>query len=146
MKCPITDHGSNGKVERLIRTINKRLGTNKKVVLDKDNTGLSELLYTLRKAPKIDKLSPAEQYFERKLPTLKNIITTKPKNYNVSENDIRIRDERLPTGSKLWKKGQRKSRSDLDGEHLQKTKRGHHKRDATHHHNDRKKRTGHHNI
>ena len=46
--CPIRDHRGNGKVERLIRTINERLRTNKQVILTKDKTGLSEILYSLR--------------------------------------------------------------------------------------------------
>ena len=35
IKCPIYDHRGNGKVERLIRTINERLRTNKRIILDK---------------------------------------------------------------------------------------------------------------
>ena len=80
--CPIHDHRGNGKVERLIRTINERLKANQRIVLDKDNTGLSELLYALRTTPK-------EVHTSRKLTTVKDIITTKPiqNNYNVSDND-----------------------------------------------------------
>ena len=36
-KCPIQDHRDNGKVERLIKTVNERLRTNKKVVIDKNS-------------------------------------------------------------------------------------------------------------
>ena len=43
IKCPINDHKGNGKVERLIRTIKERLRTNQNIILDKDNTGLSEI-------------------------------------------------------------------------------------------------------
>ena len=50
MKCPVNDHKGNGKVERLIRTINERLRANKNIILEKDNAGLSELLYALRSA------------------------------------------------------------------------------------------------
>ena len=86
--CPIYDHRGNGKVERLIRTINERLRTNKTIVLDKENTGLSEQLYALRTAPKENKLSPAELHTNRKFTTVKDIITTKPQpNYNVSDKD-----------------------------------------------------------
>ena len=88
IKCPINDHKDNGKVERLIRTINERLRTNQNIILDKDNTGLSEMLYALRGAKKPDKSCPAELQNKRKFTTIKDIITTKPnKNYNVLDND-----------------------------------------------------------
>ena len=50
-ECPTKDHRGNGKVERLIRTINERLRTNKKTVLTKDHSGLSEILFALRMHP-----------------------------------------------------------------------------------------------
>ena len=91
IKCPVNDHKGNGKVERLIRTINEineRLRTNQKIILDKDNTVLSEKLYALRGAKKPDKSCPAELQNKRKYTTIKDIITTKPtKNYNVLDND-----------------------------------------------------------
>ena len=46
--CPIRDHRGNGKIERLIRTINERLRTNKQVFLTKDKTGYSGILCSLR--------------------------------------------------------------------------------------------------
>ena len=79
IKCPINDHKGNGKVERLIRTINERLRTNQNITLDKDNTGLSEMLYALRRAKKPDKSCPAELQNKRKYTTVKDIVTTKPK-------------------------------------------------------------------
>ena len=87
--CPVHDHRGNVKVERLICTINERLRANQRIVLDKDNTGLSEWLYALRTAPKENKISPAELHTSRKFTTVKDIITTKPiqHNYNVSDND-----------------------------------------------------------
>ena len=88
IKCPVNDHKGNGKVERLIRTINERLRTNQNIILDKDNTGLSEMLYALRGAKKPDNSCPAELQSKRKYTTIKDIITTKPtKNYNVLDND-----------------------------------------------------------
>ena len=53
--CPITDHRGSGKVERLIGTITEKLRTNKQGVLERENTGLSEILYALRSAPRKDK-------------------------------------------------------------------------------------------
>ena len=88
VKCPVNDHKGNGKVERLRRTINKRLRANKNIILEKDNTGLSEMLYALRSAKRPIKFCSAELHNNRKFTTVKDIITTKPnKNYIVSEND-----------------------------------------------------------
>ena len=83
------DHRGNGKVERLIGTVNERLRANKKIVLNKDNTRLSELLYALRTAPNENEKSPAELHTGRKFISVKDIITTKPKQPNdiVSDND-----------------------------------------------------------
>ena len=53
-----------------------------KTVLDKDNTGVSELLYALRTAPKENIISPAELQTGRKFTTVKDIITTKPVQHN----------------------------------------------------------------
>ena len=85
---PVNDHKGIGKVERLIRTMNERLRANKKIILEKDNTGLSEMLYALIGAKRQNKLCAAELHNNRKFTTVKEIITTKPRNnYNVSEND-----------------------------------------------------------
>ena len=46
--CPIRDHKGNGKIEQLIRTINDRLRTNRRIILNKDKSGMSEILYSLR--------------------------------------------------------------------------------------------------
>ena len=37
VKCPVRDHRGNGKIERLMRTINERLRANKQIILSKDN-------------------------------------------------------------------------------------------------------------
>ena len=42
---PIRDYRGNGKIERLIRTVNERLRANKQIILSKDKTGLSEIFY-----------------------------------------------------------------------------------------------------
>ena len=94
--CPITDYRGSGKAERIIRiigTITERLRTNKKVVLEKEITGLSENLYALRSAPRKDNFSLAELHFSREQITVKDIITTKPKYYSVSELEDEIKLE-----------------------------------------------------
>ena len=50
--CQVRDHRENGKIERLIRTINERLPANEQVILTKDKSGLSEILYALRMSKK----------------------------------------------------------------------------------------------
>ena len=51
--CPNKDHRGNGKIEQLIRTINERLRMNKQIILSKDKSGLSEILYSLRLSKKM---------------------------------------------------------------------------------------------
>ena len=74
---PIQDHLGNGKVEGLIRTINGRLRTNKRIVLDEAYSGLSELIYnSVRITPGKDNKLPAELQNNRKFTSIKDIITT----------------------------------------------------------------------
>ena len=46
--CPVRDHNGNGKVERMIRTINEILETNTKILISKDKSGISNILFALR--------------------------------------------------------------------------------------------------
>ena len=89
IKCPVHDHRGNGKVERPIGTINERLRTNKRIVLDEENTGLSEIIYSIRNAPKSNNKSPAELQLGRKLTTIEDVRTTKSSTTykTVSDND-----------------------------------------------------------
>ena len=59
--CPVRDHRGNGKTERLIRTINERLRTNKQIILRKDQPELLEILYALRISKKKDGRSAFEK-------------------------------------------------------------------------------------
>ena len=47
IECPIRDHRGNEKIKRLMRTINERLRTNNKIIVSKDNSGISEILFAL---------------------------------------------------------------------------------------------------
>ena len=77
-RMPIKDHRGNGKLERLIRTINGRLRTNKKIIMStKDKTGLSEILFALRMNLSATKKSPYERYTEQEPKTTKRILTNK---------------------------------------------------------------------
>ena len=79
------DHQGNGKIERLLRTINERLRTGQNIVLKKDKSGLSEILYELRMGEKADGTSPFEKLYGRKPNTVKSNMVDKIK--GVSEVD-----------------------------------------------------------
>ena len=51
IECPVGDHRSNGKIERLIGTIHQRMRTNKQLTVRKGNLGLSEIFFALRMYP-----------------------------------------------------------------------------------------------
>ena len=72
--CPIKDYRGNGEVETLIRTINERLRTNKEIVLTKDMSGLSEILFALRIAKGANHESAFEKHWGRSPKTLKSQI------------------------------------------------------------------------
>ena len=69
--CTVRDHRGNRKNERLIRTINERFRTNKQIILTKDKSGLSEILFSLRVKKKKDGSSPFEKHMGRKPNTVK---------------------------------------------------------------------------
>ena len=70
------------------KTVTERLRSNKRIVLQKGNTELTELLNKLRNTPKENKITPAELQTGRKMTTVKDIITTEPQtNYNIVELD-----------------------------------------------------------
>ena len=69
--CPIRDHRGIGKIERLIRTINDRLRTNKQIGLIKEKSGLSKILYSLRISKEKDGKSPFEKHMGKEPNTVK---------------------------------------------------------------------------
>ena len=75
--CPKRDHKGNGKIERLIRTINERLRANKQIILTKDQSGLSEILYALRISKRKDGKSPFEKQLGREANTVKSNAVSK---------------------------------------------------------------------
>ena len=75
--CPIRDHRGNGKVERMIRTLNERLGTNRKIVVQKDTSGLLNILFALRTEKRVDNTSAYERQMGRKPNTLKSAMIRK---------------------------------------------------------------------
>ena len=71
------DHRGEGKIERLIRMINERLRTNKQIIVTKDQSGLSEILYALRVNKKKDGTSPFEKQMGRQPNTVKSNLVSK---------------------------------------------------------------------
>ena len=138
----------NGKVERVIRTITERLRTNKRIVLQKGNTELSEVLYTLRSTPKENKKTPAELQIGREVTTVKDIITTQPQtNYNVSELDYNLElNGRLPCKPRFGNPSQRKDEGLQTRKRLQKKEGEDHKGNPTNNHTTRTQYTGENNL
>ena len=75
--CPIRDHWGNGKVERMIRTLNERHRTNRKIVFQKDTSGLSNILFALRTEKGVDNTSAYGRQMCRKPNTLKSTMIRK---------------------------------------------------------------------
>ena len=86
--CPVRDHRGNGKIERLIRTINERLRTNKNIVPKREKSRLSEILYALRTGQKADGKSPFEKLYGRQTNTVKSNVVERIK--NVSETEPKV--------------------------------------------------------
>ena len=93
--CPVHDHRGNGKVERLIRTINERLRANPELVSDRSNKLLYELVSALRQNKKKDGKSPFEKHMGRKPNTVPSIIVKLYKSLNDLEFDKSVELERL---------------------------------------------------
>ena len=71
------DHRGNGKIERLIRTINERLRTNKNIVLKKRQIGVVGNFIRSKNGGKTDAKSPFENLYGRKPNTVKSNIVDK---------------------------------------------------------------------
>ena len=82
------DHRGNGKIERLIRTINERLRANKQKKLTKKKSGLSEILYALRVSKKKDGRSPFEKHMGKEQNTVKSNLVGKF--MDISERDPKL--------------------------------------------------------
>ena len=96
IKCPVHDHRGNGKIERLIRTLNERLSADKTIFPNKGTTGLSSLLFALRTAATANGNSPFERVFERKPNTVKSILTEKPNKCLQNDKQLQLSHEEFP--------------------------------------------------
>ena len=86
--CPVRDHNGNGKIERLIRTINERLRANKRIILTKDQSGLSEILYALRISKRKDGKSPFEKQLGREPNTVESNAVSKFLEISEQDNSL----------------------------------------------------------
>ena len=120
--CPVRDHRGNGKVEGMIRTINERLRINKEVVISKEKTGLSKILFALRSEKRSDGKSAFERHLGRTPNTPKSrliekcvlekdpAINIEPEDFS-EEADSTILDRERVRGTKVeapFKKGKGK--------------------------------------
>ena len=86
--CPIRDHRGNGKIERLIRTINDRLRTNRQIILSKDKSGLSAILYSLRISKKKDGKWPFEKHMGKEPNTVKSNVAGKFRDFSAQDSQL----------------------------------------------------------
>ena len=93
VECPIRDHRGNGKVERLIRTINERISAEKTINTEKGNAGLNRLLFALRTAATTNGSSLFENVFGQKPNTIKKIIIEKPKHCLENDSTLQLSPE-----------------------------------------------------
>ena len=93
--CPPYDHRGNGKVERLIRTINERLRANPEIMSDRKNKLFYELIANLRQARKKDGKSPFEKMTDRKPNRITTILVNLYKHLNSLDFDKSVDLERL---------------------------------------------------
>ena len=75
--CPVSDHRGNGKVERMLRTMNERLRTNEKIVVERDKNGISNIFFALRTEKRADGKSSFERQVGKKPNTLKSVMVEK---------------------------------------------------------------------
>ena len=96
IECPIRDHRGNGKIERLIRTINERISAEKSIITEKGNAGINRLLFALRTTAATNSISLLEKVFGQKPNTVKNLIIEKPKPCLQNDNTLQLPPEDFP--------------------------------------------------
>ena len=93
--CPIFDHRGNGKIERLVRTINERLRANPEVLTEKQNKLFYQLMSALRTNKGKNGKSSFERHTGRKPNTVTSIIVKLYKELNDLEFDRTVDLEKL---------------------------------------------------
>ena len=93
--CPTYDHRGNGKVERLIRTINERLRANPELLADRQNKLFYQLVSALRSSKGKDGKSPFERHTGRKPNTITSKIVKLYKELNNLDYDKTVDLDKL---------------------------------------------------
>ena len=93
--CPVHDHRGNGKVERLIRTVNERLRANPEILAKKQNKLFYQLVSALRISKGKDGKSPFQKHTGRKPNTVTSIIVELYKELNNLDYDKSVELDRL---------------------------------------------------
>ena len=88
IECPVKDHRGNGKIERLIRTINETLRVNKQIVVRNDNSGLSEVLFALRMYLSTKGKSAYEKYTGKESNTIKKLVVNSFRNISYQPQSV----------------------------------------------------------
>ena len=74
IQCPIRDHRGNGKIERLIRTMNERIRAEKSILTGKGNAEISRLIFALRTTAATNNSSPFDKVVGQKPNAIKNLL------------------------------------------------------------------------
>ena len=108
--CPSGDHRGNGKVERLIRTINERIRAEPQIVKnEKEQKLFSELISALRTNKNSKGKSPFEKHWGRKPNTTNSVLVKLMKQSNnkikgcLDETvELNLKDIPRDTDSDIW--------------------------------------------
>ena len=93
--CPVYDHRGNGKVEKLIRTINERLRANPELLVERQNKLIYQLVSALRVNKGKDGKSPFERHTEKRPNTKTSIIVKLYKELNNLDFDKSVQLDKL---------------------------------------------------
>ena len=122
IECPIRDHCGNGKIERLIRTINERIRAEKSILTEKGNVGNTRLLFAFRTAAATNSSSPFDKVFGQKPNTVKNLLKEKPKTCLENDNTLQLSPEDFRETTILQSLCETKQRTPNSKDSLQKGK------------------------
>ena len=76
-ECPIRDLKCNDKIWRLIRNIKGRLRTIQDIIVRRDESGLTEILFAFRMNPSASRKSAYERYTGQEPNTMNRIVTNR---------------------------------------------------------------------
>ena len=121
VECRVRDHWGHGKIRQLIRTINERLRTDKKIVVSNDKSGISEIKFALRMNPSAKRKSPYECYTGQEPNTIKR-LETKRKQFFPELPEVELAGDDFESG--FDNHGPRKNARVKFGRRIREAKRG----------------------